>query len=499
MNTIRVAAVDLGATSGRIMVGTVGTVGEGRLELEEVHRFPNGPVRLGHGSGVQLLWDILGIHRETLAGIRMAQQGGRLDGIGIDSWAVDYGLIGPDGSLLGSVVSYRDPRTEGVMDRVLKTVSRQEMYDVSGLQQLPFNTIYQLVAAAGTPEIEQAETMLLIPDLLGFWLTGQVGAEITNASTTQLLDVRSRTWSTLLADQVGVPTRILPPLREPGDLVGTVLRDLATELGLDADVPVIAVGSHDTASAVVAVPAAAGTNFAYISSGTWSLVGVELDEPVLTDEAMEANFTNEGGVDGTIRFLRNVMGLWVLSETMRAWADRGEGVELAELLAAAADVPGFRSLVDIDAPGFLAPGDMTARIEQACLATGQPVPRDKPELARSILESLALAYRRNVRKASALSGRPVDVVHVVGGGAKNAFLCQLTADACGVPVLAGPVEAAALGNVLVQARALGVDLLDLSAMRALVASTHDLTRFEPSGDSDWTAAEARIHADAVAG
>jgi len=277
--------------------------------------------------------------------------------------------------------------------------------------------------------------------------------------------------------------------------VGRVLPGVDPAL---AGVPLIAVGSHDTASAVVAVPAA-GRPSAYISSGTWSLVGLELDEPVLTDEARAADFTNEGGVDGTIRFLRNVMGLWVLSETMRAWALQGEEIELTDLLTAAADVPAFGSLVDIDAPAFLAPGDMTARIEEACADTGQPVPRGKPELARCILESLALAYRRAVRCAAELSGRPVEVVHVVGGGARNEFLCQLTADACGVPVLAGPVEAAALGNVLVQARALGADLPDLAAMRALVASTHDLTRFEPSGNPGWAAAEARIHADAVAG
>jgi len=497
MGTLRVAAVDLGASSGRVMVGTVGA---GRLELDELHRFPNGPVRVRDDTGMQLLWDILGIYRETLTGLRIARQGGRLDGIGIDSWAVDYGLLSSDGSLLGNPVNYRDPRIDGVMEQVLKSVSRREMYDVTGLQQLPFNTIYQLVSALGTPQLEAADTLLLIPDLLGFWLTGHVGAEVTNASTTQLFDVRAHAWSTSLADRVGVPWGILPPLREPGDVVGEVLPDVAAELGLTSAVPVVAVGSHDTASAVVAVPATAESRFAYISSGTWSLVGVELGEPVLTEEAMEANFTNEGGVDGTIRFLRNVMGLWVLSETMRAWSVRGEGVELPWLLAAASDVPPFRSVVDIDAPEFLAPGDMTARIQDACRSSNQPLPQTQPELARCILESLAMAYRRNVRRAAVLSGRPVDVVHVVGGGVRNVLLCQLTADACAVPVLAGPVEAAALGNVLVQARTLGADLADLQAMRALVASTHDLRRYEPSGSgAAWDAAEARVHSDAVAG
>jgi rhamnulokinase len=327
-----------------------------------------------------------------------------------------------------------------------------------------------------------------------------VGAEVTNASTTQLFDVNNRSWSTVLADRVGVPGRILPELRAPGDVVGLVLPDVAAGVGVDYEVPVIAVGSHDTASAVVGVPAEAGAPFAYISSGTWSLVGVELDEPVLSDEAMDANFTNEGGVDGTVRFLRNVMGLWVLSQTMQAWSARGQGVELAALLDTAADAPAFHSVIDIDAPAFLAPGDMTARIATACQASNQPAPQAQPEVARCILDSLALAYRRNVRRACELSGRQVGVVHLVGGGVRNELLCQLTADACGVPVLAGPVEAAALGNVLVQARALGADLPDLAAMRQLVSSTQQLRHYQPATDpSAWDDAEQRVHADTVTG
>jgi rhamnulokinase len=493
MRSLRLVAVDLGATSGRIMVGTVAP---GRLDLEEVHRFPNGPVRVGHGCGSQLLWDILGIYRETVAGIGIAHRGGPLDGIGIDSWAVDYGLLAADGSLLGNPVTYRDARTDGVMERVLRSLTRREMYDVTGLQQLRFNTIYQLVSAKGTAQLDAADTLLLIPDLVGYWLTGRAGAEITNASTTQLFDVGTRAWATALAERVGVPWRILPELREPGDVVGPVLPEVAALIGLDDAVPVIAVGSHDTASAVVAVPAAPGTSFAYISSGTWSLVGLELDQPVLSDEAMDANFTNEGGVDATVRFLRNVMGLWVLSETMQAWSARGTGVQLPALLDAAAGSTPFRSVIDIDAPEFLAPGDMTARIAAACRAYGQRAPDTPGEMARCILESLALAYRRNVRLASALSGHAVDVIHLVGGGVRNRLLCQLTADACGLPVLAGPVEAAAMGNVLVQARALGADLPDLASMRALVAQTSQVRRYEPTGDrAKWDAVEARIHPD----
>lgn len=476
---MRLAAVDLGASSGRVMAGTVGP---DRLTLEEVRRFPNGGVR----AGSTLYWDILGIHREMLAGI---QEAGPVEGIGIDSWAVDYGLLDATGALLGNPVHYRDSRTDGILGRVLETVPARELYDVTGLQQLPFNTLYQLLSERD--RLGAAETMLLIPDLLAYWLTGQAGAERTNASTTQLYDVRARTWATALADRVGIPSRLLPPLRDPGERIGTLLPGLADELALPR-LPVVAVGSHDTASAVVAVPAEPGTNVAYISSGTWSLVGLELDEPELGQAALEANFTNEGGVDGTIRFLRNVMGLWVLTESLRTWGARGRTADLAGLLAAAAEAPPLAAVVDIDAPSFLPPGDMPARIEQACRATGQRPPESPAGFVRCIVDSLALAYRRTVRQAAELAGRTVDVVHVVGGGARNELLCRLTADACGVPVLAGPVEAAALGNVLVQSRALGADLPDLAAMRALVRRTQPLRRYLPEGHGDWAGAEARL-------
>jgi len=489
---VRVAAVDLGATSGRVMTGEVGT---DTLAVREAHRFPNGPVEVAHDGGSTLRWDILGIYQQTLAGLRHAHAGGRVDGIGIDSWAVDYGLLAGDGTLLSNPVCHRDPRTDGVMEKVLQTVSRREMYDVTGLQQLPFNTVYQLVSADGTPSLDAAHTLLLLPDLLGYWLTGQRWAEATNASTTQLFDVRRRTWATDLARRLGIPVDILPPLREAGEVIGDVLPGVAAELGVERAGPVVAVASHDTASAVAGVPMKPGANAAYISSGTWSLVGVELDQAVLTDAAMEANFTNEGGVDGTIRFLRNVTGLWALSETMRAWELAGEPADLGRLLAEAADVPPLRCVVDIDAPAFLAPGDMTGRIEDACGISDQRAPSSRAELTRCILDSLALAYRRTVRMAAELSGRDVDVVHVVGGGAMNALLCRLTADACGVPVLAGPVEATALGNVLVQGRSLGAPLPDLASMRDLVRRTHDMRRYEPSASDDaWDEAENRMKA-----
>jgi rhamnulokinase len=482
--TLRLAAVDLGATSGRVMVGTVGS---GRLALEETHRFPNGPVRHQDGS---LRWDISRLYREVLAGLRAA---GPVDAVGIDSWAVDYGLIDGFGELLGDPYCYRDARTEGMQAKVFASVPERELFAITGLQQLPFNTIYQL---ASEPALAEAETMLLIPDLLAFWLTGAVGAEATNASTTQLYDVRARAWSRELAERVDVPERLLPPLCEPGEVLGRLRPEVADLTGLDPSTPVVAVGSHDTASAVVGVPAAAGSSFAYISSGTWSLVGVEVSTPILTEEARAANFTNEGGVDATTRFLKNVMGLWVLSETMRAWGTD----DLDAVLAEAAAAPSFGPVVDVDAREFLPPGDMPARITDACRLTGQVPPTTRGEVARCILESLALAYRRNVRLAAELSGRPIHVVHVVGGGVRNDLLCRLTADACGVPVLAGPVEAAALGNVLVQARTLGADVPDLTAMRGLVARTHDVRRYEPSGAARvWDDMDRRLTRRTVQG
>ena len=474
--SLRLAAVDLGASSGRVMVGCVGV---DRLELTQVHRFWNGPVRLRD----TLHWDILGLYRETLAGLGKA---GRLDGLGIDSWAVDYGLLDGEGKLLGNPVHYRDARTDGVMERVLRTVPAEDLYAVTGLQQLPFNTIYQLVAERS---LDRAETLLMIPDLLAYWLTGRLGAEATNASTTQLYDVRARGWSETLARRVGVPAGLLPEISEAGQVIGPLLPEVAEETGLDPATPVIAVGSHDTASSVVAVPAGARERFAYISSGTWSLVGLELAEPVLTAEARQANFTNEGGVDGRIRFLRNVMGLWILQECLRVW----DTADLPGLLGEAAAAPAFGVLIDPDDPSFLAPGNMPQRIEDFCAKSGQEAPKTKAAVVRCVLESLALAYRRTLRLAQTVADREIDVVHVIGGGSQNELLCRLTADAAGLPVLAGPVEASALGNVLVQARALGAPLPDLTAMRALVRATHELRRYEPQGKSaDWDAAESRV-------
>ncbi|MER7639911.1 rhamnulokinase family protein [Streptomyces sp. NPDC126522] len=474
------AAVDLGASSGRVMVGRVGP---DSLELTEAHRFPNRPVRTPEG----LRWDILALYAGVLDGLRAA--GPALDSVGIDSWAVDYGLLDADGALLGNPVHYRDARTEGIAEKVWATVPASELYASTGLQYAPFNTLYQLTAARDATQLASAKRLLLIPDLLSYWLTGEQGTELTNASTTQLVDPRTREWSHDIASRLGIDLGLFAPLRQPGDPAGVLRAEVLEETGLRGPVPVTVVGSHDTASAVAAVPAVE-ERFAYICTGTWSLAGLELDAPVLTEASRAANFTNELGLDGTVRYLRNIMGLWLLQECVRAWGDP----ELGELLREAARVPALRSVVDAGDAGFLAPGRMPERIADACRASGQPVPESRGEITRCILDSLALAHRRAVGEAQELAGHPVDVVHIVGGGTRNALLCQLTADACGLPVVAGPTEAAALGNVLVQARAHGL-VGDLAGMRRLLARTQASTRYEPQGDTArWQAAEARLAA-----
>ena len=476
MSVLRLAAVDIGATSGRVMVAEVGP---DQLDLREVHRFPNA----GVARGDALFWDVGSLYSGMVVGLNAIAGSGPLDSIGIDSWGVDYGLLDARGGLVRDPHSHRDRRTDGVGEKVVAEIGAAELYAVNGLQQLPFNTVYQLVAAQGSRELAEARTLLLIPDLLGYLLTGQVGAERTNASTTGLYDVRSGEWATDLALRLGISPGLLPPIRDPGSVVGPVRASVSPAL---AGVPVVAVGSHDTASAVVGVPAEAA-RFGYISSGTWSLVGLELGQPVLSEEARLADFTNETGVDGTIRFLRNVMGLWVLSECVREW-----GADLTALLRRAAFAEPLRTVVDVDDPRLLPPGDMPGRLVTLARESGEPVPDDEVSLTRCILDSLALAYRRRLREAAHLAGRDLEVVHVVGGGAQNHLLCRLTADACGLPVLAGPTEGAALGNVLVQARTLGADLPDLAAMRDLVRRTHDVRRYEPGLGLDWDAAERRL-------
>ncbi|WP_101785049.1 rhamnulokinase [Nonomuraea indica] len=448
---MRFTAVDMGASSGRVMTADIT---DEKVELTEAHRFANRPVRV---AGT-LHWDVLGLYREILDGLRRA---GPAESIGIDSWAVDYGLLDGDGRLVGNPVHYRDGRTAGLTERV-------DPYEVTGLQFLPFNTVNQLLCDSRDGLLDRAATLLMIPDLLAYWLTGDIGAERTNASTTGLYDVTRRDWAWDLVDRLDLPRRVLPPVTEGP--AGPLRPDVAEETGYTAAVARVA--SHDTASAVVAVPASTPA-FAYISCGTWSLVGVELPAPVLTEESRVANFTNEAGVDGTTRYLRNVMGLWILQECLRVWGSPDLGPLLAEAGRARID-----TVIDPDDPSFLPPGDMPARIAAYCARTGQPAPRDRAQAVRCILQSLALAYQRAVADATRLSGRRVEVVHLVGGGSRNELLCRLTADATGLPVVAGPVEATALGNALVQARARGL-VGDLAQMRDLVRRSADVRTYEP--------------------
>ncbi|MEV7828811.1 rhamnulokinase [Microbacterium enclense] len=458
-----VAAVDLGATSGRVMIGRVGA---GLLELEQVARFPNGPVERADGWH----WDVEGLWGHVRAGLAEAlRREPGIASVGIDSWAVDYGLLGPDG-LLAEPFHYRDGRTARGVDAVHAVVPFEQLYRRNGLQFLPFNTLYQYAA---DPRLADAGTSLLVPDLLAERLTGRRVAERTNASTTGLLDVRTGEWDHALAEVLGIPDRVLPPLVDPGETIGRAPADLGA-------VPVIAVGSHDTASAIVAVPLST-PNAAYISCGTWGLVGLELAGPIVTDAARAANFTNEGGVDGRVRFLHNVTGLWLLSETVRAWSERdGVPVDLAALLVAAAAEPTPVRLFDADDPSLSLPGDMPGRIA-ALLGVAAPGVGDRPAFARVIVESIAEAFARSVRTAGLLAEREVDVIHLVGGGALNTLLCQATANRSGRVVLAGPVEATALGNVLVQARALGAfgAGASLEDMRRRVSEAFPPRRFHP--------------------
>lgn len=469
--TVRVAAIDLGASNGRVLAVEVGPA---TLSLSEVHRFPNEAVEV---DGT-LHWDVLRIYQGIETGLRLAAQAGPVDAVGVDSWGVDFGLLDADGRLLANPVSYRDDRTLGVPERVWRTVGPAELYAITGAQHQRFNTLFQLAAESGSARLAAARRLLMLPDLMTSWLTGRSCAELTNASTTQLFDVRRRAWSTELIERLGLDAGLFPPPVEPGTVVGPVTDRVAARTGLHPGTPVVAVGSHDTASAVVGVPAA-GPDFGYISCGTWSLVGLELDEPVLSAESRAANFTNELGVDRTVRYLRNVMGLWLLQESMRAWALAGEPYELAGLLARAqAEAPGA-ALVDADDERFLAPGEMPQRIAEAVRDTGGRVPTTPAQTVRCILDSLAAAYARAVTEAVRLSGQGVGTLHMVGGGARNTVLCQLTAAATGLPVFAGPAEAAGLGNALVQARALGAVEGDLFALRDLVARTQDIRLYEP--------------------
>jgi len=473
--TVHYAAVDIGAESGRVQLGTLAG---GRVELTEVHRFVNEPVRLTSG----LHWDVLRLWCEVVRGIGAAARatGGRLDGIGVDAWGCDYALLDGDGALLGNPFHYRDHRTDGVLARLFEEIPAQDVYATTGIQVMPINTLTQLVAHRGAAQLDAARTLLTIPDLLSFWLTGRVASERTVASTTQLLDVHTGEWAGELLDRLDLPSGILPPLVDAGTTLGPLRGELASELRLDDTPDVIAIGSHDTASAVVAVPAL-GSDFAYISSGTWSLLGLELDAPVTSEEARHFNLTNEGGILGTIRLLRNVMGLWLVQECKRAWAREGRDYDYETLQRMAADAPAGGPLIDPDAPELLHAGEMPARIAALCERNGQPAPADDAATMRCILESLACKYRVVLERIERVAGRTAGAVHVVGGGARNATLCRLAADVLDRPVHAGPVEATALGNVMTQALAQR-HVGSLAEIRQVVAASVAPDVYAPSSD-----------------
>jgi rhamnulokinase len=485
MTTGTVAAVDLGATSGRVMLGHVdGT----SVRLQPVARFANRPVSIAEGEGqTGLHWDVLGLWASIRDGLAQALRlAPDVASIGVDSWAVDYGLL-RQGRLVGLPYHYRDERSAaGVVD-VHRAVPAVELYRRTGLAHLPFNTVFQLAADRAAGTLAFADRALLIPDLVNRWLTGVDVTERTNASTTGLISAATGDWDPRLVDTLGLPSTLFAPLIDPGAAVGGLLPDLARDIGGGRAVPVTAVGSHDTASAVVGAPLL-DEHSAYISSGTWSLVGLELEQPVMTEAARSANFTNEGGVDARIRFLKNISGLWLLSESMRTWAfasggsstDATRSSDLASLLAAAAEVTTPVAVFDAADERFTPPGDMPRRIRDWCDEHGVAAPSTRAECVRSILESLAAAYADTLDEAERLSGRTITTVHIVGGGSQNSLLCQLTADRTGRTVLAGPIEATALGNILVQARAAGLVSGSLESLRSLVRTAFPPVRFHPA-------------------
>lgn len=480
-------AVDLGASSGRVMLGRWGA---DRVTLHELRRFPNGPVAVRG----RLYWDVLRLWDEIRAGLAAAAGLGVPAGIGVDSWGIDFGLLDEAGGLLGNPHHYRDPRTAGMPEVVDRLLPAERLYSRTGIQRLAFNTLYQLVAMrqSGDPRLEAARTLLLIPDLFHHWMTGRRGTEYTNASTTQLLDVVRGDWATDLVRELGLPAGILPPVDPPGTVLGPLSDEVAREVGLTATVPVVAGATHDTAAAVAAVPGL-DEESAFISSGTWNLVGVELGAPETGEEARRWDFTNEGGVAGRIRFLKNVCGLWLLEECRRRWQREGTDCDIAELVRRAEAAPPLRSVVDPDAGEFSRPGDLPAAIRRYCRERGEPEPRGKGEVVRCCLESLALKHRWVIEGLEAVTGRRLETLRIVGGGSRNHLLCRLTADACGRRVVAGPAEATALGNVLVQALATG-RLRDLEAGREMIARSEAQEVYEPDPSSagDWDAAFSRL-------
>lgn len=479
-------AFDLGAASGRAMLG--GFDGE-RLRLSEVHRFPNGPVRLPDG----LHWDVLRLWSEIKEGLTLAAQerGVELAGVGLDTWGVDFGLLDRDGALISNPYHYRDRRTDGMLEEAFRRVPREEIFERTGIQFMQINSLYQLLSMAvdGSPLLDVAETFLTMPDLFNYWLTGRRVCEFSIATTTQCYDPRQDNWATSLLGRLDIPTHIFPEIVPPGTVLGDLSASVAEETGVGGP-PVIAPACHDTGCAVAAVPAEA-ERFVYISSGTWSLMGAELRQAAIDEESLAAGFTNEGGVGGTFRFLKNITGLWLVQECRRAWARQGEEFSYDDLTEMATQAEPFRSIVDPDDDAFLRPGDMPSRIRAFCERTGQPAPREKGAVIRCALEGLALKYRRVLGQLEGILDRRLSPVHIVGGGTQNELLNRFTADATGRRVVTGPVEATAAGNVIAQAMALG-HIGSLEEGRRVVRNSFDLATYEPNGGPGWDEAYDRF-------
>jgi rhamnulokinase len=466
--------IDLGASSGRVFLGQRSG---NTLNLSEVHRFPNEPLDNGHSCH----WDVARLWAEVRSALARAE-GPRIESVGVDAWGVDYALLGERGELLQNPYHYRDPRNVSAMSEVLALVPKEEIYRQTGIQFMPINTLNQLFAAErDTPELlAAAHRLIMIPDLFHYWLTGNAVCEYTAASTTQFANPVSRNWARELLRMLNLPDQLPAEIVEPGTIVGHVMPEVAP--GAVSGVPVIAPASHDTASAVAAVEARGSA--AFLSSGTWSLIGTELDSPLLTADALRMNFTNEGGVCGTTRVLKNVMGLWMLQSCRRQWAARGQHFSYGELVAAARQQPAFGSLVDPDDSSFLNPGDMLAAIDEFCARTDQLPPASPPAYVRLILESLALKYRLVIRDLEALIGRQIKLIRVIGGGSNNQLLNQFTADASGKRTVAGPAEAAVLGNIGVQMISTGA-VASLKEMRAMIDRSFPPGIFDPQDPVSW--------------
>ena len=477
-------AIDLGAESGRAMLGSFDGK---RLSLEEAHRFPNPGIRV-LGS---LHWDVLRLFDEMKNGLRQAA-GRKPVSIGVDTWGVDFALLDRTGALVGNPYHYRDSRTNGMLNRVLDIVSKKEIFDHTGLQFMEINTLFQLFSMKGTPEIESAATFLMMPDLFHYWFTGRKASEFTDATTTQFYDPRKMAWATGLLEKLGLPAGIYPEVVPPGTVWGELTGGVAEECGVDR-LSVVAPACHDTGSAVAAVPAAGG-DWAFLSSGTWSLLGVEVPRPYVSDVVLERNFTNEGGVWGTTRLLKNLCGMWLLEECRREWSRQGLETSYAGLLAEAQQQPAFRSLINVNDPSFVAPGGMPGRIADFCRRAGQPVPETPGAFVRAIFESLALAYRLVIDDLEAITGRRAQTLHIVGGGSQNEVVCQYAADATGMQVVAGPVEATSLGNVLLQAMAMG-RVAGGGQAREIVRRSFEPTTYEPGpSGAAWQDAAGRLKA-----